>query len=131
MTEVAATPPPMIQRLLDAVIEARFDLLPACFTPDCRLRAMTPDNVYGSFGADAVPGHFRNWFGDADQIALIASSIEPVGARWKITYRLDVTEEGVRTVVEQIGFLAMEKGQISDLTLVCSGKQPWETVDDA
>jgi hypothetical protein len=113
------------EQLIDALVQQDFARFAGCFQEGCRIRAFTPNHVFGSFGPDAATITFRNWFGDAERLALVEQTIEPVGDRLRVQYLLDVTENEERTLCEQVAYLVVADGQITDLNLICSGHWPF------
>jgi hypothetical protein len=113
------------RQLVDALMDKDFARLAGCFSTGCRLRAFTPNHVLGSFGPDGAVVTYRNWFGDAERLALVEQAIDAVGDRLRVRYLLDVTENGERTLCEQVAYLDVVDGQITDLTLMCSGHRPF------
>lgn len=113
------------EQLIDALVKQDFEQLTGYFRQGCRFRAFTPNHVFGSFGPESSAITFRNWFGDAERLALVEQAIEPVSNRLRVQYLLDVTENGERTLCEQVAYLTIDDGQIADLTLICSGHWPY------
>lgn len=113
------------EQLIEALVQQDFVRLAGCFSSGCRLRAFTPGNVFGSFGPEGAMLTFRNWFGDAERLAPVEQSIDAVSDRLRLRFLLDVTENGERTLCEQVAYLDVVDEQITDLTLICSGHRPF------
>ena len=103
-----------------------FDRLERCLAPDVDFHAVVPGT--GSFreqrGAADTAAQFRKWFGDAEPLELLSSSVEPVVDRVRISYRFAAFEEERWHVVEQQAYAQIGDGGIEKLDLACSGFRP-------
>jgi hypothetical protein len=92
------------------------------FQPDLRFRALVPRRLCE--GQSAVEGieWLQRWFGDADDIQVLETTIERVFDRLYLSYRLRVHDviNGWR-VIEQHAFAKVENSHINDIWLLCSG----------
>ena len=122
MTDVNRVP---AEQLIDAIVLRDFSRLGGCFQEGCRLRAFTPNNVLGTFGPEGAVVTYRNWFGDAERHALVEQSVDAVSDRLRVRYLLDVTENGERTLCEQVAYIEVVDNKIADLTLICCGHRPF------
>lgn len=112
------------ERFVAAVAARDFDRLHACFDPDLRFRALTPNHVWAHFGVASAVTSIRAWFGDARRLELIDSRIERVGDRLSLSYLLRVQETDVWALCEQRAYCITAGGAISDISLICSGFRP-------
>jgi len=114
------------RRLIDGIVAHDWSGIQDCFEPDARLRAVVPqenpfrDRVGGQEAADQI----RRWFGDADVTELVSSSVEPVGDRVHVAYRIHEHEPDGWYLVEQQAYIAPGDRGIAYLNLVCSGFRP-------
>jgi TusA-related sulfurtransferase len=115
---------------VEAVVAGDFDRLETLFAPDVRFRAIIPGEYVESSTATGAREVVQDWFGDTDQRELIGSTVEMVGDRLALGYRLELTETGGRRIiVEQHVAATIDGARIRDLALVCSGFRP-RTPDD-
>ena len=114
------------ERLIGLIAGRRFHCFVQHISPSCRLRGLTPNNIYGAHDIGGVEATFRTWFGNAETIAVHEQSVEPVGGRFRLRYVLDIVDNGNRTLVEQVGYFDVVDDRITDLTLVCSGHRPYD-----
>ena len=85
-------------------------------------------------GADAASApsagdaaaQFRSWFGDADPLELLESSVAPIVDKVRIAYRFAAFEEGKWHVVEQQAYAKVGPRGIEKLDVACSGFMPVE-----
>jgi TusA-related sulfurtransferase len=104
-----------------AIVAGDFDRLETLLAPDLRFRALIPDDYVQAVTATGAREVVQDWFGDTDQRELVGSTVEMVGDRLALGYRLELTEDGERRVVEQHVAAIIESGLFRDVTLVCSG----------
>ncbi len=112
----------VVERLVEALAAQDFEAVAGCVSRECRVRAYTPNHVFGGFGPEIVAETFRNWVGSATDLAVVDSAIEPVLERVRLRYCIEVSEDGQRKRFEQMGYVQVENGEITDLAMVCSGK---------
>jgi hypothetical protein len=114
------------RRLIDGIVAHDWAEIESCFEPDARLRAVVPkenafrDRVGGQEAADQI----RRWFGEADVTELVSSSVEPMGDRVHISYRIHEHEPDGWYLVEQQAYITLGDQGIAYLNLVCSGFRP-------
>ena len=116
---------PVVDRFLDALGRRDFEVLGACFAPNARLRALVPAMLREEEGPDAIAARFRFWFADLDGFEVVESGAGHTADRPRFSYTLaGVKPELGPVVVEQRGYLDVDDGLISGLSLVCSGFCP-------
>lgn len=118
------------RRFVDALTSHDWEGLAACFAEGARFRAVVPNSEHpfrdGTGGADAA-AQLRRWFGDADVTELVASTVEMVGDRLHVAYRIREHESDGWFLVEQQAFITPSPAGIAYLNLVCSGFRPLES----
>ncbi len=112
----------VVERLVEALAAQDFEAVAGCVSRECRVRAYTPNHVFGGFGPDIVAETFRNWVGGATDLVVVESAIEPILDRVRLRYCIEVSEDGQRKRFEQMGYVQVVNGEITDLAMVCSGK---------
>src|SRR5689334_11622037 len=121
MTDLAPSPaPPVAAAFVEALAGGDFQQLGRLLAPDVRLRALVPRGPLEVQGAEEVEARFRRWFGDAEDVVLLACETAVVGDRSALGYRLELSEDG-RRVVEQRVFADVVDGRIAALDVICSG----------
>lgn len=116
---------------IDAVAARDYGRLGLLFAPDVRFRALVPRAVREAATAAAASDWILTWFGDAEGVRLLGSSVAVMADRLHVAYRMEVLENGLRSVVEQQAFAMEADGRLSDIALVCSGFRPVESVTDS
>ena len=109
---------------VDAIVAGDFDRLENVLAPDVRFRAITPSAYRESMTAAGARALVEAWFGGTDQRHLVGSTVGLVGDRLAVGFRLELTEDGERRVVEQHVSAMVEGARIRDVALVCSGFRP-------
>jgi TusA-related sulfurtransferase len=130
-----AGPPPAVDHdasglgraFVDAIVAGDFDRLEALFTPDVRFRAIIPDEYQEASTAAGARALIEDWFGGTDPRVLLGSKVGLVGDRLTVGYRLELTDDGERRIVEQHVAAAVDGASLRDLALVCSGFRPLAT----
>lgn len=113
--------PPIGRAFVDAIVIGDFDQLETLFAPDLRFRAIIPGTYLEVSTAAGARALVEGWFGGTDHRELLGSTVEPVGDRLALGYRLELTEDGVRLVVEQHAAATVDGAVFRDVALVCSG----------
>jgi hypothetical protein len=123
---VAPTAIDVARELIDALAVQDFERAERCFAPDVDFHAVVPGT--GSFreraGAQETANQLRTWFGDADPLELLESSVEPVVDKIRLSYRFAAFEEEKWHVVEQQAYAVVGERGIEKLDLACSGFRP-------
>jgi hypothetical protein len=97
--------------------------LAACLDPSVQFRALIPSGLRSADNREAAAKYLQRWFGDADQLILLSSQVEPMQDRIHITYRIREHEDQWY-LVEQQAYCAIRDGQINMMDLLCSGFRP-------
>jgi hypothetical protein len=135
MTETTTTlvrPNPMDRRsagrqLLKALAARDFEAMPDCFEADATMRAMLPSGPTEFRGATQIVENLRIWFGGAHEFELLNGTIDEVGDRPHVTWRLRLHPtpwgDDAWHVIEQQAYLRAGE-RITSVDLLCSGFQP-------
>lgn len=108
---------------IDAVARQAWTELAACFDETVQFRALIPSGLKDAEDRGSAAAYLQKWFGDADQLILLNSSVQPVQDRLHITYRFRAHEDQWY-VVEQQMYCVMQDGLIKRADLLCSGFRP-------
>ena len=111
------------QMFIGALARQDWAGLEACFGRDVQFRALTPNGLREATGAEPAAKYLRRWFGDADQMLLEASDVQPVQDRTRITYRFREHEDRWYEV-EQQAYFTIKDDAIDRMDLLCSGFHP-------
>ncbi len=101
-----------------------WDRLAACFAPDVAFRSVVPDRdepFRDRLGPEAACAQIADWFDGGEAYELIGSTVDLIGDRLHVGYRVTGTDGGVRYLVEQHAFATLSGDRIGYLNLVCSG----------
>jgi TusA-related sulfurtransferase len=109
---------------VDAIVDGDFDRLQTLFTPDVRFRAIIPDEYQEASTAAGARALIEDWFSGTNPRELRGWTVDLVGDRVALGYRLELTEAGERRIVEQHVAAAFDGASFRDLALVCSGFRP-------
>jgi hypothetical protein len=126
--DVAAvrTPTDVAEELIAALAAQDFERVARCLAADVDFHAVVPGT--GSFreraGAQETANQLRTWFGDADPLELLESSVEPVVDKLRLSYRFAAFEDEQWHVVEQQAYAVVGERGIEKLDLACSGFRP-------
>jgi TusA-related sulfurtransferase len=112
------------QAFVDAIVAGDFDRLETLLAPGVRFRALIPDGSREASTAADARAAIEDWFGGTEARELVGSTVDVVGDRLALGYRLELTEARERRVVEQHVAAAVDGGQFRDLAIVCSGFRP-------
>ena len=129
MTTTVATPvdhpwEAVGEAFLQALVSRDFATLEALFLPEVRFRSLVPSGErFGQTAAEAT-GWLKRWFGGADSLEVLQSSVAMMIDRLYLSYRLRVHDEDGWTIIEQHGFCTVKEGKIANMALVCSGFRP-------
>ena len=98
---------------------------------DVHLRALLPGGFKEWYGRAGVQAAFSGWFDDFKEFELVDAAVDEVGPRLHLGWRLRVRAARVGSrwlVIEQQVYAdADADGQISALSLLCSGFCPERT----
>ena len=104
-----------------ALVRQDFVALAACFSAETRFRALVPRGFREASGAEEAAHYFQLWFGSADRVDLLDSSIEPVVDRYHLAWRARVHDAAGQRVVEQQAYTTLRDERFADFALLCSG----------
>ncbi len=113
-----------------AIVGADFDRLQSLFAPDVRFRAIVPRGYRDASTAAAARTVVEDWFGGTDERELIGWTVDVVGDRLVLGYRLELMEDGERRVVEQHVAAIVDGAVLRDVSLICSGFRRLVTPSD-
>lgn len=130
-TETAAT-----DRFLSALTTRDFVQFAACLAPSAEARLFLPRGLEIRTGRDEISRRFEGWFEPASSFEVVATSITPIGARHRVTWRFRVVRDGNHAeLIEQLAFIDVTDEGVARIDLLCSGFLPDEqtgsTVVDA
>jgi len=97
--------------------------LAACLGDPVRFRALTPGGLHTADDRASAAHRFQKWFGDADQLVLLALEVQPMHDRLHITYRFRAHEDQWY-IIEQQAYCTVHDGHITQIDLLCSGFRP-------
>ena len=114
----------LARSFVHAIVGGDFDRLETLFAPHVRFRAIIPDEYQDASTATGARALVEDWFGGTDRRELLGWTVEPVGDRLALGYRIELTEDGERRVVEQHIVAIVDGAVFLDVALVCSGFRP-------
>ena len=116
-----------VARSLVAAIAARnYKEIFSAFSPDARFRYLIPPGPGEVAGAADVAAKYLEWFGDADELDVERTFVEPLADRVSVVYRFRLHEAEREEVIEQQVFLDVDGQRITAVDLLCSGFRPIE-----
>jgi len=115
---------------VDAIVAGDFDRLETLLAPNVRFRALIPRECQEASTVAGARAIIEDWFGESEQRKLLGSTVDLVGDRLALGYRLELVEAGERRVVEQHVAAAVEGRTLRDLAIVCSGFRPLASAPD-
>jgi hypothetical protein len=115
--------PAIAERFIEALHRQAWDELATCFHEDVRFSALIPPGLRTATERATATNYLRQWFGDADQLLLLSSRVEPIEDRWHLHYRFRAHEDRWY-IVEQHAFFTLRDGEIDRMDLLCSGFRP-------
>jgi hypothetical protein len=123
---ITRTPVAVAEEFIGALAAQDFERLEHSLAPDIDFHAVVPGT--GSFrersGAEETASQFSTWFGDAQPLELLDSSVEAVVDKLRLSYRFAAFEEERWHVVEQQGYAVVGECGIEKLDVACSGFRP-------
>ncbi len=118
-------------RLFVAVLARQaWQELAACLDDAVQFRALIPSGLRTADDRASAASYFQKWFGDADQLILITSQVEPIQDRLHIICRFRAHEDQWY-IVEQQAYCIGQDGTIKKMNLLCSGFRPEVTQSPA
>lgn len=118
------TEPRAAASFLAALLAKDFAGLGAALEPDVRFRALVPGEAVAVGSAAAAVAAFARWFGDKEDLELVACEAGAIGDRTQVRYRLRLRRRGEPLVVEHVLCGDLEGGRFATLDLLCSGFRP-------
>src|ERR1700736_3263634 len=98
-------------RFISALHQQAWTELAECLHEQVQFNALIPLGLRTARDRADAAKYLKQWFGDADALVLLSSSVEAVEDRWHITYRLRAHEDRWY-VVEQHAYCTVRDGQI-------------------
>lgn len=118
-------------RFVDGISRQEFSALADELEPDAHLEALLPRGHRTWDGASDVAGAFEMFFGDMDRYDVVDTSVDSIGERLRLRWRLRVSGPRLGDgshLVEQCAFADVgASGRIRSIALVCSGFCPVST----
>jgi len=108
---------------IDALACQAWEKLASCLDEAVQFRALIPSGLKNAEDRASAAQYLQKWFGDADQLILVESSVQPVQDRLHITYRFRAHEDQWYIVEQQL-YCVMQDGLIKKADLLCSGFRP-------
>jgi hypothetical protein len=117
----------VVGELLEAIRARDTGRIAACFTPDARLRALTPHELRELDGPDAIADRYRRWLEPLESFALVSGDVEPIADRVRLRYRFRGHDrvKGWQEN-EHTAYAAVVEGRVAALNLSCAGFRPSE-----
>jgi hypothetical protein len=97
--------------------------LAACLDEAVQFRALIPSGLRTADDRASAASYFQKWFGDADQLILSTSLVQPMHDRLHITYRFSAHEDQWYIVEQQL-YCIVQDGHLKQINLLCSGFRP-------
>ena len=123
------THPDPSQAFLERLTARDFAGLTALLAPGAVSRLLLPRGLEEHASARQLTARLEGWFGTASEFEVLATEVEPLGARRRLSWRLRlIREAGRRQIVEQVAFVDIDQASasIGRIDLLCSGFQPDE-----
>ena len=118
MVSTASSP---LQAFVDAIAHRDFRSAGFALAPSVRFRALFPQGLRAGSGGTELAEYFVDWFGDADDFAMVSLTIVRCGDRPHASYRLHLSRRNVDYVCDQHLFATLAAQGIVELDLLCSG----------
>ena len=113
--------------LLAAIRERDHGAIRACFTPEARLRVLTPRSLREEDGPDAIAARYGSWLDGLEGYRVLASDCEWIADRVRIRYRfLGHDPDKGWQENEHTAYAAITAGAITALNVSCAGFRPAE-----
>jgi Domain of unknown function (DUF4440) len=109
------------ERFVRAVAAQDARAIEGCFAPGATLRALIPPGLREREGAAEAAALVSGWFADRTELVLDDFTVEVVGDRLHVAYRLHGVEDGEPFVVQQQLYCALGDGVVEHAQLLCSG----------
>jgi TusA-related sulfurtransferase len=111
--------------LLAALSSRDFAAFARCLAPTAQARLALPRGPEVQSGRDDIARRFEGWFAGATDFEVLDTECEPVGPRYRLSWRFRLSRDGLsREVIEQVAFVDHGPGGITEINLLCSGFLP-------
>ena len=111
--------------VLEALATRDFDRLDAALDGNAVLCALLPGGYSEWRGAADITAAFERWFGDVDEIEVVDASVDQVGSRlqlrWRVRLRAPRFCDEARLVEQHVYADTTATGRIRSMSLLCSG----------
>ncbi|HEY8178889.1 MAG TPA: nuclear transport factor 2 family protein [Candidatus Limnocylindria bacterium] len=118
-------------RLVDGIIAHDWELVASCFAPEARFLAVVANDTKPfreHVGGEAAAAAISRWFGDDDVTELVASEVEAMADRVRVSYRVHGhNPEDGWYLVEQMVYATPGPDGFQRVNLACSGFRPAPT----
>ena len=112
---------------LSALTSRDFARFASSLAPSAQARFLLPRGPEIQSGRDDIARRFEDWFAPATAFEVLDSTCEPIGSRYRLTWRFRVSRDGRATeVIEQLAFVDPTEDGIAGIDLICSGFLPVE-----
>lgn len=114
-----------VKRFLAALTARDFEQMAACLAPGVQARLLLPRGLEERSGRDEISRRIEGWFGPASEFEVLASGMDGIGSRHRLSWRFRTLRPGrSREVVEQVAFCDIGLQGIERIDLLCSGFLP-------
>src|SRR5512140_1334171 len=93
---------------LTALAARVFESLQACFHAEARFRALVPSGFREGVNASEATAWLRKWFGDAEELHILTSSVDQIADRLHIAYRFRVHKPQDWQLIEQHAYCTIQ-----------------------
>ena len=101
-----------------------FDRIRSLLDPRVEFRALVPRGIREGANSEEATAWLQQWFGDADEYEVLASSVDQVVDRLHIAYRIRLRKPTGWRVIEQQAYCTLRNGLIDTMRVLCSGFRP-------
>ena len=108
------------RRFVSAIERQSWEELAELFDTAVQFRALIPGGLRTADDRESAVRYLQKWFGDANPLVLLSSSVEMVEDRVHMAYRFRVREDQWY-LVEQQAYSTIQEGRIVKMDLLCSG----------
>ena len=109
------------RRFVKAVAKRDFPGMASCFAADARFRALVPSGLREASGTDDPVRYLQGWFGSADRVELLDSTVAAIADRHHLAWRLRIHDATGTRLVEQQAYATVRDDRIAEMDLLCSG----------
>jgi len=117
------------RNFIEALARQDFAALAASFSAEARFRALVPRGLREASGGVEASSYFQGWFGAAERIEVVDSSVKRMVDRYHLAWRLRVHDAQGQRLVEQQAYVTERDGQFVVFDLLCSGFRDERPVD--